>query len=156
MRRPPHIWSAAAVAAAGLLGVLVFQGMSDQSTDAPGDDGRTGPVKAHSRTTALRPTDGGTRAALTQRDTEPFSMLGITWTDPSARITGTVEARTRAAGSGKWSNWLKLDGDSGQGESAARRGGTEPAWSDPRTAWKCGSPRAGRRPGSCPPDCAWT
>ncbi|ELS50268.1 putative N-acetylmuramoyl-L-alanine amidase family 2 [Streptomyces viridochromogenes Tue57] len=66
-----------------------------------------------------------------RQDTESFSMLGITWTDPSARLTGTIEARTRAVGSGQWSNWLRLDGDSGQGEATARRGGTEPAWVGP-------------------------
>lgn len=55
-------------------------------------------------------------------------MLGITWTDPAAKITGTVEARTRDVKSGKWSGWLALDGDSGQGEAGAGRGGTEPAW----------------------------
>ncbi|MEU3302171.1 N-acetylmuramoyl-L-alanine amidase [Streptomyces sp. NPDC006678] len=55
-------------------------------------------------------------------------MLGVTWTDPSARVTGAVEVRTRGAESGQWSRWLRLDGDSGQGESGAARGGTEPAW----------------------------
>ncbi|MEU6485512.1 N-acetylmuramoyl-L-alanine amidase [Streptomyces sp. NPDC046887] len=58
-------------------------------------------------------------------------MLGVTWTDPSARVRGTVEVRTREAGSGRWSQWLRLDGDSGQGESGASRGGTEPAWVGP-------------------------
>ncbi|MFJ8696963.1 peptidoglycan recognition protein family protein [Streptomyces roseolilacinus] len=58
-------------------------------------------------------------------------MLGVTWTDPAARVAGTVEARTRAVGSGQWSSWLRLDGDSGQGEDGADRGGTEPAWVGP-------------------------
>ncbi|MFD9500457.1 N-acetylmuramoyl-L-alanine amidase [Streptomyces sp. NPDC060035] len=55
-------------------------------------------------------------------------MLGVTWTDPGAHVTGAVEVRTRGARSGQWSRWLRLDGDSGQGESGAARGGTEPAW----------------------------
>ncbi|MFE7410611.1 N-acetylmuramoyl-L-alanine amidase [Streptomyces laurentii] len=58
-------------------------------------------------------------------------MLGVTWTDPTARVKGTVEVRTRAVGSGTWSSWLRLDGDSGQGERGAARGGTEPAWVGP-------------------------
>ncbi|UUS33639.1 MULTISPECIES: N-acetylmuramoyl-L-alanine amidase [Streptomyces] len=58
-------------------------------------------------------------------------MLGVTWTEPSARVAGTVEVRTREAGSGRWSSWLRLDGDSGQGEDGAARGGTEPAWVGP-------------------------
>ncbi|MEV7866917.1 N-acetylmuramoyl-L-alanine amidase [Streptomyces sp. NPDC088124] len=58
-------------------------------------------------------------------------MVGVTWTDPAARVSGTVEVRTRAAGDGAWSRWVRLDGDSGQGESGAARGGTEPAWVGP-------------------------
>ncbi|MGK9465183.1 N-acetylmuramoyl-L-alanine amidase (plasmid) [Streptomyces sp. G6] len=58
-------------------------------------------------------------------------MLGVTWTDASARVSGTVEIRTRSVDSGRWSAWLRLDGDSGQGESGATRGGTEPAWVGP-------------------------
>ncbi|MGW4203805.1 peptidoglycan recognition protein family protein [Streptomyces sp. NPDC004726] len=58
-------------------------------------------------------------------------MLGVTWTDPSARVTGTIEVRTRDSESGAWSDWLKLDGDGGVGESSASRGGTEPAWVGP-------------------------
>ncbi|MFE4612047.1 N-acetylmuramoyl-L-alanine amidase [Streptomyces niveus] len=61
-------------------------------------------------------------------------MLGVTWADPGAHIAGTVEARTRAGNSGQWSAWLRLDGDSGQGESRAVRGGTEPAWVGPSNA----------------------
>ncbi|WP_228447614.1 N-acetylmuramoyl-L-alanine amidase [Streptomyces paludis] len=58
-------------------------------------------------------------------------MLGVTWDDPDVRVTGRIEARTRAVGSGAWSRWLALDGDSGQGEETAGRGGTEPAWVGP-------------------------
>ncbi|MFG3354478.1 N-acetylmuramoyl-L-alanine amidase [Streptomyces sp. NPDC048001] len=58
-------------------------------------------------------------------------MLGVTWTDAAARLGGTVEVRTRSAESGTWSAWLRLDGDSGQGDSGAARGGTEPAWVGP-------------------------
>ncbi|MFV0134415.1 N-acetylmuramoyl-L-alanine amidase [Streptomyces sp. HMX87] len=75
--------------------------------------------------------DEGRSASLPQRDTEPFSMLGVTWTDPSARVSGTVEVRTRSTESGQWSTWLRLEGDSGQGERGASRGGTEPAWAGP-------------------------
>ncbi|MFE2848783.1 N-acetylmuramoyl-L-alanine amidase [Streptomyces scopuliridis] len=129
--RSRYVWSTAAVAVVGLSGALVFQGVTGQPGDGAGGDGKSGPVRTDARTAALQTVDGGNRAVLKQRDTDPFSMLGITWTDPSARITGTVEARARAAGSGQWSNWLRMDGDSGQGESAARRGGTEPAWVGP-------------------------
>lgn len=72
--------------------------------------------------------DDGLTAALKQRDAEPFSMVGVTWTDPALHVPGAIEVRTRLVESGQWSRWLRLDGDSGQGESGAARGGTEPAW----------------------------
>ncbi|WP_432198371.1 N-acetylmuramoyl-L-alanine amidase [Streptomyces sp. bgisy027] len=128
MGRPRYLWGAAVLATAGIAGALVVQGGVGWPADAPSGDSKASPVRSQVRTAALKITDQGAGAALTQRDTERFSMLGVTWTDPSARITGTVEARTRAVGSGRWSDWLRLDGDSGQGESAAQRGGTEPAW----------------------------
>ncbi|MFD9836977.1 N-acetylmuramoyl-L-alanine amidase [[Kitasatospora] papulosa] len=75
--------------------------------------------------------DDGRSAALKQRRTEPFSMVGVTWTDPALHVPGAIEVRTRLVESGQWSRWLRLDGDSGQGESGAARGGTEPAWVGP-------------------------
>lgn len=119
-----RIWGTAAVVVAGLAGGLIFQAAGSE-TEA---DGKPGPVKAAAQTAKLQVSDGGRQASLEPQGTEPFSMLGVTWTDPAARISGTVEARTRDAKSGQWSPWLLLDGDSGQGESGAERGGTEPAW----------------------------
>ncbi|MEV6423804.1 N-acetylmuramoyl-L-alanine amidase [Streptomyces sp. NPDC051662] len=101
------------------------------SSDASGGGERSGPVRTDVRAAELRPQDDGRGATLPRRDTDRFSMLGVTWDDPSARVSAKVEARTRAVGSGTWSRWLVLDGDSGQGESAAERGGTEPAWVGP-------------------------
>ncbi|MER5210329.1 N-acetylmuramoyl-L-alanine amidase [Streptomyces sp. NPDC002838] len=125
-------WGAAAVVAAGVSGVLVVQGVTGGPAESAKDgDGKPGPVRSEARTAALEVAGNGTSAQLGKRDTEPFSMLGVTWADPSARVTGAVEVRTRDAESGKWSDWLGLDGDSGQGESGAARGGTEPAWVGP-------------------------
>ncbi len=126
-----RIWVTAAAVATGLTGVLVFQGMTSSADAGSGMDSKPGPVKAQSRTAKLEVGDRGRAASLERRDVEPFSMLGVTWTDPAARISGTVEVRTRAAKSGQWSRWLRLDGDSGQGETGAERGGTEPAWVGP-------------------------
>ncbi|KOU55335.1 N-acetylmuramoyl-L-alanine amidase [Streptomyces sp. MMG1533] len=131
MGRPRYVWGAAAAAVAGLSAVLVLQGAPGESADSAEGDDKPGPVTTQSRTVALPTAERGTRAALKQQDTKPFSMLGITWADPSVRVTGTIEARTRATESGQWSDWLRLEGDSGQGESTARRGGTEPAWVGP-------------------------
>ncbi|MEU9089261.1 N-acetylmuramoyl-L-alanine amidase [Streptomyces sp. NPDC048428] len=114
-----------------MTGVLIFQGATgDTDNDAvTGSDSK--PVAAHASTVKLRNADDGTGASLARRDAERFSMLGMTWTDPNARITGRVEVRTRSLTTGKWSPWLRLDGDSGQGENGAARGGTEPAWVGP-------------------------
>lgn len=123
-----RIWVTAATVVAGLSGVLVFQGVTDSSGNASHADAKSAPVRPETRTAELKASGDGRSAVLEQRDTEPFSMLGITWTDPSARFDGTVEVRTRGVRSGKWSQWLSLDGESGQGEAGAVRGGTEPAW----------------------------
>jgi uncharacterized protein with LGFP repeats len=108
--------------------VLAFQGVTGSTESGASPGSAPGQVKAEARTAQLATGDDGRSATLAQRDTEPFSMLGVTWTDPAARVTGTVEVRTRGAESGQWSRWLRLDGNSGQGESGAARGGTEPAW----------------------------
>ncbi|MFE1478522.1 hypothetical protein ACFW6N_32305 [Streptomyces cyaneofuscatus] len=68
-----------------------------------------GPVKADTRTAPLR---AGMAAAQF----------------PAVKVTGTVDFRTRSADRGRWSSCLRLDGDSGQGESSAARGRTEPTW----------------------------
>ncbi|MFG3308537.1 N-acetylmuramoyl-L-alanine amidase [Streptomyces wuyuanensis] len=121
----------AAAVAAGISGVLVFQSVTGSSVGIAGADAKSGPVRADTRTAPLRSSGDGRSASLKQDDVKPFSMLGVTWTDPGARVPGTVEVRTRAVESGRWSTWLRLDGDSGQGESGAARGGTEPAWVGP-------------------------
>jgi hypothetical protein len=115
--------------------VLVLQGVVGSPAGSAGDDGKSAgrgkPVQTGIHSTALKVADGGRAAELGRRDVKPFSMLGVTWTDPATRVDGTVEARTRSTVTGTWSSWLVLDGDSGQGERGAERGGTEPAWVGP-------------------------
>ncbi len=117
--------------AAGISGVLAFQSTTGTPLGNAAADTKPGPVKANTRSAPLRANEDGRKASLKQDDTKQFSMLGITWSDPDAFVAGTVEVRTRDAGSGQWSSWLRLEGDSGQGESGAARGGTEPAWVGP-------------------------
>ncbi|PWE11251.1 N-acetylmuramoyl-L-alanine amidase [Streptomyces sp. BSE7F] len=114
-----------------MTGVLMFQSATGSPVGSTGSDAKSGPVKADTRTAVLRPSVDGRQASLKQDQVKPFSMLGITWTDPVAVISGTVEVRTRNAATGQWTRWLTLDGDSGQGEGGAVRGGTEPAWVGP-------------------------
>ncbi len=121
-------WGTSAVVAAAVCGTLVVQGVNWASGDSGQDDAKSAPVRDQVRSAALTVGGDGASASLARRDAKPFSMLGITWQKPSADLAGTVEVRTRAAGSGKWSGWLTLDSDSGAGEQGASRGGTEPAW----------------------------
>jgi hypothetical protein len=72
--------------------------------------------------------------ALAARSTEPFSMLGVTWSDPEAALDGTAEIRTRDAESGKWTAWRSLELDVHVPESGSERtkegvrGATQPLW----------------------------
>ncbi|MEU7418371.1 peptidoglycan recognition protein family protein [Streptomyces antibioticus] len=124
-------WGTGAVVAAGVCGTLVAQGVFGGFGGGGGGDGRPGAVTHEVRSAALKVSGGGGSASLERRDTDVFSMLGVTWEKPSAKVAGTVEVRTRAVGSGQWSDWLSLDGDTGAGENSAARGGTEPAWVGP-------------------------
>ncbi|MFF3738738.1 peptidoglycan recognition protein [Streptomyces sp. NPDC002566] len=125
-------WGTGAVVAAGVCGTLLaVQTVTGGPSGAGGRDGR-GPVRDQVRSAALTPSRDGASAALGRRETEPFSMLGVTWRNPSAVLNGTVEVRTRAVGSGIWSDWLALERDAGREENGGGvRGGTEPAWVGP-------------------------
>lgn len=74
--------------------------------------------------------DGQGKATLSRRTTEPFGLLGVSWPDAGATIKGTIEARTRSAETGAWSDWITLEPYvSGlDGERPAERGSTEPVW----------------------------
>ncbi|GAA0555335.1 hypothetical protein GCM10010172_42550 [Paractinoplanes ferrugineus] len=58
--------------------------------------------------------------------TKPFSMLGVTWADPRAAVDGTIQVRTRATNTGRWTAWQSLEAD---GSAAGdRRGASDPVW----------------------------
>ncbi|MEU9848926.1 N-acetylmuramoyl-L-alanine amidase [Streptomyces sp. NPDC047985] len=132
LRSKKRIWLTAALATSAVAGVLVFEGVTG---DSPADtDAKSGPARPDVRATALKVADDGTSATLGKRDTAPFSMLGVTWTDPAARVTGAVEVRTRSAADGAWTSWLPLGTDvTGRAEAGRSgvRGGTEPRWVGP-------------------------
>ncbi|MFE1363112.1 peptidoglycan recognition protein [Streptomyces anulatus] len=137
MRAQRRMWTTAAVTTAAVAGVLVFQGVT--GTSGPDRDGRaadakSAPVKPDVHRAALKTSPDGDSASLARRDTEPFSLLGVTWTDPAARVTGSVEARTRSAATGDWTGWLPLDTEIDGRTEAGRsgvRGTTEPRWVGP-------------------------
>ncbi|MFE4372374.1 peptidoglycan recognition protein [Streptomyces sp. NPDC056835] len=78
-----------------------------------------------------------TEQGVTRRDVSPFSLLGVVWDDADAELHGTVQVRTRAAGSHLWSDWQDLEthnqehgADLGTAErdSGHARGSTAPLW----------------------------
>ncbi|MFB4423953.1 N-acetylmuramoyl-L-alanine amidase [Streptomyces sp. QL37] len=74
---------------------------------------------------------------LLRRDSHRFSLVGVVWDDADAELHGTVQVRTRATGTTKWSGWQSLEthntdhaADSGspERESGTVRGSTAPLW----------------------------
>jgi hypothetical protein len=98
-----------------------------KSSDGP-------PVKARSRNLDIAPADPAARRAdVPRRDTDRFSMVSLTWTDPKDAPTGPVEVRTRKAGTGSWSDWQPLETEEARGpdqpaEADGIRGGTGAIW----------------------------
>ncbi|MFE9848297.1 peptidoglycan recognition protein [Streptomyces sp. NPDC005576] len=136
--------SGAAAVALGVLAVLGLQGVSSGAvaaevrtanvqgggTGAYGAGARAdGPVRSEVHKLALK-TDGQGEATLSRRTTEPFGLLGVSWPDAGATIKGTIEARTRSAETGAWSDWITLEPyvPGLDGERPAERGSTEPVW----------------------------
>ncbi|TXS54044.1 hypothetical protein EAO75_02105, partial [Streptomyces sp. uw30] len=76
---------------------------------------------------------GSGRKGLPKQDTDRFSAVVLTWTDPEAKAKGTPEVRTRDLETGEWSGWQKVtvepnQADGEEGARAALRGGTESVW----------------------------
>ncbi|MEU1177449.1 N-acetylmuramoyl-L-alanine amidase [Streptomyces sp. NPDC005820] len=73
------------------------------------------------------------RRELPRTDTEEFSLLGVTWTGGSKRLTGTAQVRTRSVATGEWSAWhdLELDVDPLDRPGPKVRGASEPVWVGP-------------------------
>ncbi|MFD4244720.1 N-acetylmuramoyl-L-alanine amidase [Streptomyces sp. NPDC058525] len=128
----------ALAAALGVVAVFGIQGVAN-GVDGEGEVSpysaaarEKGPVEGELHKLALQPKGKG-EAVLSQRDTAPFGLLGVSWTDPEAEVKGKIEARTRDAASGKWSKWKELEqAESGlDGKRPGLRGATEPVWVGP-------------------------
>ncbi|MFF0203835.1 peptidoglycan recognition protein [Streptomyces sp. NPDC005017] len=119
-----HAARAVMVLALGTLTLQSALAASAHSLRNPGTPAPNG-ARAQVRTVELAPG----RATVTHATTAaPFRMLGVTWDDPSAPLTGVAEVRTRASGSLAWSEWKRLDSGDSHGDDSARRGGTDPLW----------------------------
>ncbi|MFH9860749.1 N-acetylmuramoyl-L-alanine amidase [Streptomyces sp. NPDC017202] len=88
------------------------------------------PVKVHGL--ALKGASAD-RRELSRTDTEPFSLLGVTWNGGAKRLTGTAQVRTRGVATGEWSAWraLELDTDPLDRPGPKVRGTSEPVWVGP-------------------------
>ncbi|MFF1410326.1 N-acetylmuramoyl-L-alanine amidase [Streptomyces sp. NPDC058289] len=142
----------APAAAFGVAAVLGFQGVAGGSgpgaseTKAPGEArgkakaygaaaGQPGKAKTEVDRLALKP-EGSGEAVLAQQDTDLFGLLGVSWTDPEARVNGAIEARSRSSETGKWSRWITLDPVQPglDGKRLGAPGATEPVWVGPSNA----------------------
>ncbi|WP_434090916.1 N-acetylmuramoyl-L-alanine amidase [Streptomyces asoensis] len=88
------------------------------------------PVKVYDLT--LKGASPG-RLELPRTDTEPFSLLGVTWNGGAERLSGTAQVRTRGVATGEWSAWhdLGLDADPLDAPGPKVRGASEPVWVGP-------------------------
>ncbi|MGW0230360.1 N-acetylmuramoyl-L-alanine amidase [Actinopolymorpha singaporensis] len=127
----------------GLAGVLAVVGSMvlaspNSAWQGTGSSGPTqvraqsahGAVPTRVRSVPMASDANGT-ASVPRRHTESFSLLGVTWSDPTA-TGGTIQVRTRRTATGHWSPWRTLPTDTDTGDSGTGvRGGTEPLWVGP-------------------------
>ncbi|MGE9693691.1 N-acetylmuramoyl-L-alanine amidase [Streptomyces sp. CH6] len=127
-----RVWGTAATATAlaVVTGVLVTTGGPGGGTAQAAKRPAPHAVRTALRTVAVKAE--GDQAGLGRRDTEPFSLLGLSWTKPAAELPGTVRVRARAARTGTWGAWQSLgtEGD-GTAQPESTRGATEPLWVGP-------------------------
>ncbi len=80
---------------------------------------------------------GAAVLGLAPRAVRHFSLLGVVWDDPAARLHHSVQVRTRAAATGGWSAWQDVethysdhaaDPGSAEADSGRVRGATAPLW----------------------------
>lgn len=72
-----------------------------------------------------------------RQDVRHFSLVGVIWDNPGTPLHGTVQVRTRSAGTGTWSGWQDVDThnadhgadpDTAEAESRRVHGATAPLW----------------------------
>ncbi|MFD7533156.1 N-acetylmuramoyl-L-alanine amidase [Streptomyces sp. NPDC059849] len=113
---------------------------SARSVDVPGST-QSLPMRTLSEPSGRSTGDPARTAApergLPEREVHPFSLVGVVWDDANAELHGTVQVRTRATGTGAWSDWQDLEthnaehsADPGTAErdSGTVRGSTAPLW----------------------------
>jgi hypothetical protein len=135
LRRPRWRTIGVPSLATAVLGSGVLAALAIGATDggSPDEGHRTRPPSV--RTLALGGTD--TSASRARTTTGEFSLVGVSWPAARARLSGTVEIRTRDARAGRWTGWRALElpdapADLGRdGSGTGLRGATEPLWVGP-------------------------
>ncbi|WP_082556458.1 DUF4214 domain-containing protein [Modestobacter sp. Leaf380] len=101
--------------------------VAEPAVEAEVQEGTTEPVGGVS---AIEPT-----LSVSKTDTDPFSLVGVTW-DYDPAVTDTVVQVRVQDESGEWGDWTAVtveDADQNEGtdSGAALRGGTAPLWTGP-------------------------
>ncbi|MFD6229792.1 peptidoglycan recognition protein [Streptomyces sp. NPDC060232] len=91
--------------------------------------GTSGPVEGTVRRLALKP-KSATEASVSAHGTERFGLMGVSWKDAAAEVQGKIEARSRNAATGAWTQWVTLEPLKAglDGDRPGARGATEPVW----------------------------
>lgn len=122
--------SLAAVAVAG----TVVWTVSSTSTATTASATRPGPGRVHARPLAdiaAAAAAGRKVRGLPAAETEPFSLVGVTWDKPREELKGIVRLRTRDAKTGRWSGWRDLEPELADAPDRGGRGGTNGLWVGP-------------------------
>ncbi|MGP4044968.1 FG-GAP-like repeat-containing protein [Streptomyces sp. 2A115] len=112
----------------------VTYAVANPSADPAVDTARSKrPVKVHELTMK---SDGTGRREVERTGTEPFSLLGVSWTGSKTVLDGTAQVRTRDSETGKWTGWQNLDleaepVDKAEPDAKEARGASDPLWVGP-------------------------
>ncbi|MCX5321867.1 peptidoglycan recognition protein [Streptomyces sp. NBC_00120] len=125
MKRRAWITLGAVVLGGGGVAAYAVASPSDGGGGAALRDKR--PVKVYDLALPAVATD---RRELPRKDTEQFSLLGVSWTGAAKRLHGTAQVRTHSIATGEWSGWrdLELDADPLEKPETGTRGASEPLW----------------------------
>ncbi|MFB6962841.1 N-acetylmuramoyl-L-alanine amidase [Streptomyces sp. NPDC056309] len=105
----------------------------------PDDSGDTTQARPASLDTIALVGSSSSERALPRTDTKAFSLIGVSWKNPTKGFDGTAQIRTRSAGTGEWTDWRDLDFDTvapetAEGSAPGIRGASEPLWVGPSNA----------------------
>ncbi|MGN5636380.1 hypothetical protein AAIO99_30535, partial [Streptomyces sp. AC154] len=122
------------------VGIVVLSGAGSAAYAVAGPAGSGTAGDHRVRDAAVRTVElagqGAGRKGLPKQDTKEYSAALLTWSDPGAKLKGTAQIRSKAAGTGKWSGWQALpddpfSADGKEAQDAATRGGTSAVWTGP-------------------------